>query len=306
MAKLWEGMQAKAVDAAADDFNSSIRIDSLMYRQDITGSMAHAAMLGAQGIIPGEDCEAILAGLESILSDIDKGALEIDMTAEDIHSFVETELTKRIGNPGRRLHTARSRNDQVATDTRLYLMGEVKQTICLLKKLMRALTEKAEKHIYAVMPSYTHMQRAQPVSFGHHLLAYVWMFKRDIERLEDASKRLKVCPLGAGALAGTSYPIDRYRTALALGFSGPAMNSMDAVSDRDFCIELASALSLIMTHLSRMSEGSFSGAAGNSNSPSWTTATPPALPSCPRRKTPTLPSSPAARPDGSTATLWLC
>ena len=254
MAKLWEGMQAKAVDAAADDFNSSIRIDSLMYRQDITGSMAHAAMLGAQGVIPQDDCEAILSGLEGILADLDSGALEIDMEAEDIHTFVETELTKRIGLPGKRLHTARSRNDQVATDTRLYLMTEVKQTICLLKKLMCALTKKAEQHVYSVMPSYTHMQRAQPVSFGHHLLAYVWMFKRDIERLEDASKRLKVCPLGSGALAGTSYPIDRYRTALALGFSGPAMNSMDAVSDRDFCIELAAALSLVMTHLSRMSE----------------------------------------------------
>ena len=254
MAKLWEGREAKAVDAAADDFNSSIRIDSRMYREDITGSMAHAAMLGAQGIISSADAETIIAGLEGILSDIDSGALSIDMVSEDIHSFVEMELTSRIGDAGKRLHTARSRNDQVAVDTRLYLRSRSEATIGKLKALALALTEQGEACAQFVAPGYTHLQRAQPISFGHQLLAYAWMLLRDTGRISDAAKRMNLSPLGAGALAGTTYAIDREATAKALGFDGAIPNSLDAVSDRDFCVELAAALSLVMTHLSRMSE----------------------------------------------------
>ena len=254
MAKLWEGREAKAVDTAADDFNSSIRIDSRMYREDITGSMAHAAMLGAQGIISPLDADAIIAGLEGILSDIDSGALAIDMQSEDIHSFVEMELTERIGDAGKRLHTARSRNDQVAVDTRLYLRGRAQATIEKIKALAAALTDQGEACADFVAPGYTHLQRAQPISFGHQLLAYAWMLLRDAGRMADAAKRMNACPLGAGALAGTTYDIDREATAKALGFDSVIPNSLDAVSDRDFCVELAAALSLCMTHLSRMSE----------------------------------------------------
>ncbi len=254
MAKLWEGREAKAVDTAADDFNSSIRIDSRMYREDITGSMAHAAMLGARGIISPADADAIIAGLEGILADIDSGALAIDMQSEDIHSFVEMELTERIGDAGKRLHTGRSRNDQVAVDTRLYLRGRAEATLAKIKALALALTEKGEECADFVAPGYTHLQRAQPISFGHQLLAYAWMLLRDMGRLGDAAKRMNACPLGAGALAGTTYDIDRAATAAALGFDSVIPNSLDAVSDRDFCVELAAALSLCMTHLSRMSE----------------------------------------------------
>ena len=254
MAKLWEGRETKAVDSAADDFNSSIRIDSRMYREDITGSMAHAAMLGAQGIIPAADAETIIAGLKGILADIDSGALAIDMSSEDIHSFVEMELTARIGDAGKRLHTARSRNDQVAVDTRLYLRGRGEATMEKLRALALALTEKGEECADFVTPGYTHLQRAQPISFGHQILAYAWMLLRDMGRLGDAVKRMNLSPLGAGALAGTTYAIDRAATAAALGFDGVIPNSLDAVSDRDFCVELAAALSLTMTHLSRMSE----------------------------------------------------
>ena len=254
MSKLWEGRESKKVDSAAEDFNSSIRIDSRMYREDITGSMAHAAMLGAQGIIARSDAEAIIAGLDVILSDIESGKLAIDMLSEDIHSFVEMELTARIGEAGKRLHTARSRNDQVAVDTRLYLRSRCEDTLEKLKTLALALTEQGEKNAYAVAPGYTHLQRAQPISFGHQLLAYAWMLLRDIGRVKDAAKRMNCSPLGAGALAGTTYPIDRAATAAALGFDGYIQNSLDAVSDRDFCVELAAALSLVMTHLSRLSE----------------------------------------------------
>ncbi len=251
--KLWEGRQG-ATDAAADDFNSSIRIDSRMYREDITGSMAHAAMLGAKGIIPSSDAEKIIAELENILSDIDSGKLEIDMGAEDIHTFIEGELTARIGDAGKRLHTSRSRNDQVAVDTRMYLRQRAETIQKLTLDVISALNEKAEMHADDVMSGYTHLQRAQPISFGHHLLAYAWMLMRDVDRLGDAVKRMNVSPLGAGALAGTGYPIDRFMTAEALGFTSPAENSIDAVSDRDFIIELSSALSILMMHLSRMSE----------------------------------------------------
>ncbi len=251
--KLWAGRQG-ATDAAADDFNSSIRVDSRMYREDITGSMAHAAMLGAKGIIPEADADLIISELEKILSDIDSGTLAIDMTAEDIHTFIEGELTSRIGDAGKRLHTARSRNDQVATDTRLYLRHRVEEVKALIIDVVSALTEKAAEHKDDVMPGYTHLQRAQPISFGHQLLAYAWMLMRDVSRLDDALTRVNVSPLGAGALAGTGYPIDREMTASSLGFDCPAGNSIDAVSDRDFIIELSSALSILMMHLSRMSE----------------------------------------------------
>jgi len=252
--KLWEGRAAQGLDPAAEDFNSSLRVDGRMYRQDITGSMAHAAMLGAAGIISAEDADVIVAGLEGILADLESGALALDPGAEDIHTFVEAELTRRVGDAGKRLHTARSRNDQVALDCRLYLRDEAEEVIALLKGVIRAITAKAEQHAETVMPGYTHLQRAQPVSFGHMLMAYAWMLLRDIGRLTDAKVRMNESPLGACALAGTTYPIDRNHTAAALGFTAPCRNSLDAVSDRDFAVEMASALSLVMLHLSRMAE----------------------------------------------------
>ena len=247
---LWGGLVADT----AKQLNSSIAFDCRMWREDITGSLAHSAMLGKQGIISREDTETIQAGLKSILADIESGALEIDMSAEDIHTFVEMELTKRIGDAGKRLHTARSRNDQVATDLRLYLRGQIDETIALIHSTIAALKDKAAEYADAVMPGYTHLQRAQPVTMGHYLCAYAMMLVRDAGRLEDARKRLNQCPLGACALAGTTFPTDRAMTAAALGFDGPCLNSLDAVSDRDFCIELMSALSLMMAHLSRFSE----------------------------------------------------
>ena len=250
MATLWGGLVA---DKAAQ-LNSSIAFDCRMWREDITGSLAHSAMLGARGIISQEDTDAIQAGLKSILADIESGALEIDMSAEDIHTFVEMELTKRIGDAGKRLHTARSRNDQVATDLRLYLRGQIDETISLVRDAIAALKDKASEYADAVMPGYTHLQRAQPVTMGHYLCAYAMMLVRDAGRLEDARKRLNQCPLGACALAGTTFPTDRNMTAAALGFDGPCLNSLDAVSDRDFCVELMADLSLLMAHLSRFSE----------------------------------------------------
>ena len=252
--KLWEGRAAQGLDPAAEDFNSSLRVDGRMYRQDITGSMAHAAMLGAAGIISAEDADVIVAGLEGILADMESGTLALDPGAEDIHTFVEAELTRRVGDAGKRLHTARSRNDQVALDCRLYLRDEAEEVIALLKGVIRAIATKAEQHAGTVMPGYTHLQRAQPVSFGHMLMAYAWMLLRDIGRLTDAKVRMNESPLGACALAGTTYPIDRNHTAAALGFTAPCRNSLDAVSDRDFAVEMASALSLVMLHLSRMAE----------------------------------------------------
>ncbi len=254
MAKMWAGRFSKETDPGVNDFNSSISFDARMYRQDIRGSMAHAAMLGAKGIISAEDAAAIRAGLEGILSDLDSGKLQFDPTAEDIHMFVEAELTSRIGDPGKRLHTARSRNDQVAVDLRLYLREEIDEICGLLRVLGRVVAEVASEHTAAVMPGYTHLQRAQPVTFAHHLAAYGWMFARDLGRLKDTQKRMNECPLGCGALAGTTYPIDRQMTAELLGFNGPTENSLDGVSDRDFCIELTSALSILMMHLSRLSE----------------------------------------------------
>ncbi len=254
MEKMWAGRASGKLDRAADDFNSSIRFDKRMAKQDIRGSMAHAAMLAACGILSEADADAILKGLEGILADLDAGALEIDPGAEDIHMFVEAELTRRIGEVGKRLHTARSRNDQVATDLRLYLREETEAVIKSLKALIRAIHDKAVENTDAILPGYTHLQRAQPVTFAHHLLAYAMMFIRDAGRLADAARRMNRSPLGSCALAGTTYPIDRRMTAAALGFDGVTYNSMDGVSDRDFCVELLSALSILMMHLSRLSE----------------------------------------------------
>ena len=251
---MWAGRTAGAVDRVADDFNSSIHIDSVMYKHDIRGSMAHAAMLAERGIIASEDADTIIASLEGILSDIESGALAIDPEAEDIHMFIESVLTERIGDTGKRLHTARSRNDQVAVDVRLYMRDKVDEIKALILELIDAVLCVAKAHKSDIMPGYTHLQRAQPISFAHHLLAYVAMLKRDYTRLCDAVARMNVSPLGACALAGTTYPISREMTAAALGFDGYSENSMDAVSDRDFCVELLAAFSLIMTHLSRFSE----------------------------------------------------
>ncbi|MBE7001518.1 MAG: argininosuccinate lyase [Ruminococcaceae bacterium] len=254
MAKMWEGRFAKALDQQADDFNSSIHFDSRMFRQDIQGSMAHAAMLAAKGIIAQADADAIISELENIRQDIESGALPIDMTAEDVHMFVEAELTRRLGDVGKRLHTARSRNDQVAVDIRLYLRQEAKEIVEMLQSLLEAILFQAKQHTTTIMPGYTHLQRAQPVTFAHHLLAYGMMFTRDIGRIQDAVKRMNYNPLGSCALAGTTYNTDRYMTAEKLGFDGITLNSIDGVSDRDFCVELLSAFATVMMHLSRFSE----------------------------------------------------
>ena len=252
--KMWAGRTAGATSRIADDFNSSIHIDSVMYKHDIKGSMSHAAMLAECGIISEADADKIIGALEEILSDIESGKLNIDPEAEDIHMFVESILTERIGDTGKKLHTARSRNDQVAVDMRLYMRDKVSEVISLTVALIDSILFVAKQNENTIMPGYTHLQRAQPIVFAHHLMAYAEMFKRDIGRLEDAAARMNVSPLGACALAGTTYPISRALTASKLGFDGYSMNSLDAVSDRDFCVELLSAFSLIMTHLSRFSE----------------------------------------------------
>ena len=255
MAKMWAGRTAGVTDPVADDFNSSIHFDSRMYREDITGSMAHAAMLGAQHILPQADADAIIDALQGILDDIDHGALTFDPACEDIHMFVEQVLTARIGDLGKKLHTARSRNDQVALDLRMYLRSETKDIIALTKDVLAALVEQAKAHKGDILPGYAHLQRAQPITFGHALMAYAWMLLRDLQRFEDATARMDAqCPLGSGALAGTTYPLDRQFTAEKLGFAAPCPNSLDGVSDRDFCIELANAISICMMHLSRLSE----------------------------------------------------
>jgi argininosuccinate lyase len=254
MEKMWAGRTAGQTSALADDFNSSIHIDSRMYKEDIKGSMAHAAMLSEVGILTGEEADRIIAALEQIALDIESGELPIDMNAEDIHMFVESVLTKRIGDLGKKLHTARSRNDQVAVDIRLYMRGKCEEIQALLLDLIDAIVSVADAHQNDIMPGYTHLQRAQPIVFAHHLLAYAEMFRRDLTRIEDAKARMNVSPLGACALAGTTYPISRSMTSKALGFDGYATNSIDAVSDRDFCVELLSCFSIIMMHLSRFSE----------------------------------------------------
>jgi len=251
---MWAGRFSKQVDETVNAFNSSISFDGRMYRHDIQGSIAHATMLGDCGIISKEDSLKIIDGLKEILSDIDSGKLQLDPNAEDIHMFIEAELTKRLGDVGKRLHTARSRNDQVAVDLRLYLRDETEEIFSLVRELVNTLIKTAKEHTETIMPGYTHLQRAQPVTFAHHLMAYVWMLLRDLDRLQDTAKRMNVCPLGSGALAGTTYRTNRQQTSDLLGFDYPMPNSLDGVSDRDYCIELCSALSLIMTHLSRFSE----------------------------------------------------
>ncbi len=254
MEKMWAGRTEGALSKIADDFNSSIHFDARMYRQDIQGSMAHAAMLSACGILTAEERDIILEGLEGILADLESGKLEIDPNAEDIHMFVESVLTSRIGDAGKRLHTARSRNDQVALDIRMYLRDEIDEIKAAVRELIDAICEQAEKNQDAIMPGYTHLQRAQPITMAHQLLAYAMMLSRDLGRLTDCAARMNLSPLGSCALAGTTYPTDRMMVAKALGFSGITENSLDGVSDRDFGVELLSALSLIMMHLSRFSE----------------------------------------------------
>ena len=255
MDKMWAGRFNKALDKTADDFNSSIHFDCRMYKQDITGSIVHATMLARQGIISEADKELIFKGLTDILADIESGELPIDQNSEDIHMFIESELTKRIGEAGKRLHTARSRNDQVALDIRMYLMAQCDEICGMIKKLLEAIRDLADEHKDDIMPGYTHLQRAQPITFAHHILAYAMMFTRDYNRLINAADRMYAnCPIGSCALAGTTYNTDREWEAERLGFSGISLNSIDGVSDRDFCVELLSTFSIIMMHLSRFCE----------------------------------------------------
>ena len=254
MAKMWAGVTAGVTDSIADDFNSSIRFDCKMYKEDITGSMAHAAMLGGRGIISQKDAEILIDGLQGILDDLNSGKLEIDLSCEDIHMFVEQVLTERIGDVGKKLHTARSRNDQVALDLRMYLRAQVDEITDLVKDVIEAILKQAEENKSVIMPGYTHLQRAQPILFSHHLMAYAMMLLRDLDRLRDCRKRMNISPIGCCALAGTTYDTDREFEAKQLGFDGIAMNSIDGVSDRDFCLELMSGLSILMMHMSRFSE----------------------------------------------------
>ncbi|NLO40320.1 MAG: argininosuccinate lyase [Ruminiclostridium sp.] len=252
--KLWDGRFSKSTDPMVDDFHSSIRFDSRMYKQDIQGSMAHAKMLGECGIIPVQDAVLIYKTLQEILADIENGKVTFEIGAEDIHMNIEKILIERIGDVGKRLHTGRSRNDQVALDIRMLLKEEATEIQSQLKKLIQGLIGMAEKNLDTIMPGYTHLQRAQPITFAHHLMAYVQMFLRDVDRLKDCYRRMNVMPLGSGALAGTTYPLDRAFVAKELGFDGITDNSLDGVSDRDFVLELASALSILMMHLSRFCE----------------------------------------------------
>ena len=254
MAKMWAGRTAGNTDSIADDFNSSIHFDCKMFKQDIEGSMAHAAMLGAKNIITSEEAQALIDGLAEILSDLESGKRAFDMSCEDIHMFIEQELTARIGDTGKKLHTARSRNDQVALDLRMYLRSETEDIISLVRKFLAVITDVAETHKASIMPGYTHLQRAQPITFGHHLMAYAMMLLRDIDRLVDCKKRMNISPIGSCALAGTTYDTDREFEAEKLGFDGIALNSIDGVSDRDFCAELMSDIAILMMHLSRFSE----------------------------------------------------
>lgn len=252
--KMWAGRSSKELDSRVNDFNSSISFDSRMYRQDIKGSIAHAEMLGDTGVIDKAESLKIIDGLKGILDDIESGRLPFNPEAEDIHMFVESELTKRLGDAGKRLHTARSRNDQVALDIRMYLKDEIREVIPMIKELIGVLCDIADSNLDTVMPGYTHLQRAQPITFAHHMMAYAQMLIRDIGRFEDTYKRMDKMPLGSGALASTTYPIDRRQVCSILGFDDITENSLDGVSDRDFCIELASAISILMMHLSRFSE----------------------------------------------------
>ena len=252
--KLWAGRFQKETDTLVNDFNSSIGFDARLYRQDITGSIAHAGMLGKQGIIEPSEADKIIEGLKAILADIEAGQVEFSLDNEDIHMNIEALLTQRIGDTGKRLHTARSRNDQVAVDFRMYVREQIPVIITQVVELEKVLISKAKANLDTVMPGYTHLQRAQPTTFAHYMMAYANMLRRDITRLEDCLERMNECPLGSGALATTTYPVDRFYTAQALGFDRPMDNSMDGVSDRDFALELLSDLSILMMHLSRFSE----------------------------------------------------
>ena len=254
MSKLWTGRADGKINEAAEAFNASVRFDKRLYKEDITGSVAHAAMLGKQGIISMEEAEVLIAGLGGILADLEAGVLAVDEKAEDIHTFVEETLVSRVGAVGKKLHTGRSRNDQVALDMKMFARSAADEIKGKLLSLASVITEKAEEYKGTVMSGYTHLQRAQPVTFGHHLMAYAFMLLRDADRLSDARKRLNVCPIGAAALAGTTYPTDRAFEAAELGFAGVTENSIDSVSDRDYLVELLAAISLLMTHLSRFSE----------------------------------------------------
>ena len=252
--KLWAGRFQKETDTLVNDFNSSITFDARLYQEDIAGSMAHAAMLGKQGIIEPHEAEKIIEGLQAILADVEDGQVEFSLDNEDIHMNIEAELTSRIGDTGKRLHTARSRNDQVAVDFRLYVKKEIPKIIDMILALEGVLVKKAGDTLDAVMPGYTHLQRAQPTTLAHYMMAYANMLRRDVTRLEDCLERMDECPLGAGALATSTYPVDRFQTARALGFRKPTENSLDSVSDRDFALEFLSACSILMMHLSRFSE----------------------------------------------------
>ena len=254
MAKMWAGRTDGATEKLADDFNSSIHFDSRMYKQDITGSMAHAQMLAHRSIITQQEAQTLCDGLAGILEDLESGSLAVDMTCEDIHMFVEQVLTQRLGDVGKKLHTARSRNDQVALDIRMYLRGEIDQINDQIRELIAALIQQAEEHADTIMPGYTHLQRAQPITFGHHLMAYAMMLLRDLDRMKDCRKRMNLSPIGCCALAGTTYDTDRHFEAQKLGFDGICRNSLDGVSDRDFCVELMSCFSILMMHLSRFAE----------------------------------------------------
>lgn len=254
MAKMWAGRTAGLTDKLADDFNSSIRFDCKLYKQDIAGSMAHAAMLGAKGILTEEEAQTLIDGLSKILTDLESGALTFDWQCEDIHMFVEQELTNRLGSIGKKLHTARSRNDQVALDLRMYLREETDRLSAEVKALLEVLLGQAETHRATILPGYTHLQRAQPVTFGHHLLAYAMMLLRDLDRLQDGRKRINCSPIGCCALAGTTYDTDRWMEAERLGFAEICRNSIDGVSDRDFCVEFLDTCAILMMHLSRFSE----------------------------------------------------
>ena len=254
MATMWAGRTDGTTEKLADDFNSSIHFDSRMYRQDITGSMAHAQMLAVRGIITQQEADCLTDGLVGILADLESGKLAVDMTCEDIHMFVEQVLTQRLGDVGKKLHTARSRNDQVALDIRMYLRGQIDEITVQVKQLIAAITQQAERNSDAIMPGYTHLQRAQPITFGHHMMAYAMMLLRDADRLADCRRRMNQSPIGCCALAGTTYDTDRHFEAEKLGFDGICRNSLDGVSDRDFCVELLSTLSILMMHLSRFAE----------------------------------------------------
>ena len=254
MAQLWGGRFTKQTDQLVFDFNASITFDKRLFHEDVTGSIVHATMLAKQGILTEEERKSIVEGLTGILEDVDDGTLAIDETQEDIHSFVEATLIDRIGDAGKKLHTGRSRNDQVALDMRLYTRARVAEIDGLLKKLLEAILDTMENNLDTYMPGFTHLQKAQPITLAHHYGAYFEMFKRDRQRLSDIYKRMNYCPLGAGALAGTTYPLDREYTARLLHFEGPTLNSIDSVADRDYLIEFLSALSTIMMHLSRFSE----------------------------------------------------